>query len=185
MHSFPEGSETEVAKATSVRVWDPVVRIFHWSVVAGCTLNLLVIDASGRFHKLIGYAVAIVLAIRVFWGFVGSRHARFSDFVPGPNAFFGYISQVLRGNAPRHLGHNPAGAVMMLALMALLAVTSITGWMLSLDAFWGAAWLETMHGWVGDTILVLALIHAAAALFESWRHKENLVWSMVTGRKRA
>jgi cytochrome b len=88
------------------------------------------------------------------------------------------------GLEPRTLGHNPAGAVMMLALMAALLGVSVTGWMTTLDAFWGEDWLAKLHEIFANSILALALIHAAAALFESWRHRENLVWSLVTGRKR-
>jgi cytochrome b len=74
---------------------------------------------------------------------------------------------------------------MMLALMVLLLATGVTGWMTTLDAFWGEDWLEELHGGLANAIMVLALIHAAAAIVESLRHRENLVWSMVTGRKRA
>ena len=82
------------------------------------------------------------------------------------------------------LGHSPLGSVMMFTLIALLTATCVTGWMTTLDAFWGDKWLENLHGLIANTIMVLAFVHAAAALFESWRHSENLVWSMVTGRKR-
>lgn len=73
---------------------------------------------------------------------------------------------------------------MMLALMTLLASVSISGWMLTLDRFWGIYWVLSLHETLSNGILVLALIHAGAALFESWRHRENLIWSMITGRKR-
>lgn len=170
---------------TSVRVWDPVVRIFHWTVVAGCVLNLFVLDDGDPPHRIVGYVVAGALAMRLLWGFVGTRHARFSDFVPSPHRLGTYVRALLAGREPRMVGHNPAGAVMMLILMALLAAVSLSGWLMGLDAFWGAEWLEELHEGLANAILVLALLHAGAALFESWRHRENLVWSMVTGRKRA
>ncbi len=182
----PAGTQQRPAAATAtVPVWDPLVRLFHWTVVAGCVLNLFVVEDGGLAHKVIGYAVAAALAIRLVWGFVGTPHARFSDFVPTPSRLAAYLAALARGREPRMLGHNPAGAVMMLALMALLAGVSVTGWMMGLDAFWGADWLEELHETLANGILVLALFHAAAALFESWRHRENLVWSMVTGRKKA
>jgi cytochrome b len=171
--------------AGTVRVWDPVVRLFHWTVVAGCLLDLFVVEDGEFAHRAIGYAVAAALAVRVVWGFVGTRHARFSNFVPSFGALKRYLAALGRGAEPRMLGHNPAGAVMMLLLMALLAGVSVTGWMMGLDAFWGVEWVEDLHEAIANSILVLALVHAAAALFESWRHRENLVWSMVTGRKRA
>jgi cytochrome b len=180
-----ETMEGEVLQnPAQVRVWDPVVRLFHWTVVAGCVLNLAVFTDGKGAHRWIGYAVALALVIRVVWGFVGPRHARFADFVPGPSALLTYLKALARGQAPRFLGHNPAGAVMMLALMALLAGVSLTGWMLTLDAWFGNDALEELHEALANTILAFAGVHVAAALFESWKHGENLVTSMITGRKR-
>lgn len=171
--------------ARTVMVWDPVVRVFHWTVVAGCLMNLLVLEDGKAAHRIVGYVVAGALAIRFVWGFVGTRHARFADFLPGPRRLLAYVGALVGGREPRTLGHNPLGAVMMVALMALLAGVSLTGWLSTTDAFWGAEWLEELHEILGEAIIPLALIHAMAALFESWRHRENLVWAMVTGRKRA
>ena len=170
------------AGENSVMVWDPVVRIFHWTVVAGCLANLFILEDLA--HEVIGYAVAAVLVVRVVWGFVGTPYARFNDFVPGPRRLREYLALLARGREPRQLGHNPAAALMMLVLMALLAAVSVTGWMMDLDAFWGVEWVEELHEGVAEAILWLALIHAGAALYESFRHRENLVWAMVTGRKR-
>jgi cytochrome b len=94
------------------------------------------------------------------------------------------IFGIMDGSEQRSLGHNPLASVMMLLLMALLAASALTGWMTTLDAFWGERWLKQLHGTFANSIMVLAFIHAAAALVESWRHRENLIWSMVTGRKR-
>jgi len=180
----PSAGNVPVSRAT-VRVWDLVVRTFHWTVVAGCVLNLFILDDGRLPHEVVGYAVAAALAVRVVWGFVGTRYARFADFVPTPRRLRSYVSALIKGREPRTLGHNPAAALMMLTLMVLLAGVSITGWMMELDAFWGEEWVEELHGILANSIMMLALLHAAAALFESWRHSENLVWSMVTGRKRA
>jgi cytochrome b len=176
--------ERSEAAAKTVKVWDPVVRLFHWTVVLGCLLNLFVVESGETLHLWIGYAIAGVLVVRIVWGFVGTRYARFSDFLPFPSRLVPYLAALARGKEPRMLGHNPAGAVMMLVLMALLAGVSISGHMMSLDAFWGEDWLEELHGALANGILVLALLHALAGLIESWRHRENLIWSMVTGRKR-
>lgn len=168
-----------------IRVWDPVVRLFHWTVVAGCALNLFVFEDGKAIHRYIGYAVAAVLAYRIVWGFIGTRHARFFDFVPAPAGLVRYVKALLGGKEPRFVGHNPAGAIVMLGLMVLLAAVSVSGWMLTLDANFGNEELQELHEALANAILVVAAFHAAAALFESWRHGENLVWSMVTGRKRA
>jgi len=168
-----------------VTVWDPVVRLFHWTVVTACILNLFVLEPGHALHRALGYAVAAALAIRLVWGFVGTRHARFADFFPTPRRLMPYLGALMQRREPRHLGHNPAGAVMMILLMLLLAGVCSTGWMMGLDAFWGEDWLQEVHGALANAILVLAFVHAAAAIFESLRHRENLVLAMVTGRKRA
>jgi len=173
------------ADEATVMVWDPIVRIFHWTVVAGCVANLFLLEDGGLAHEVIGYTVAAALTVRIVWGFVGSRHARFADFVPRPRQLLPYLTLLAHRREPRQLGHNPAAAVMILILMALLAGVSITGWMATLDAFWGVEWVEELHEGTAEAILWLALIHAAAAIYESLRHGENLVWAMFTGRKRA
>jgi cytochrome b len=124
------------------------------------------------------------LIVRVVWGFVGSRRARFFDFVPSPRELIAYLSALRRGVEPRYIGHNPAGAVMMLTLMALLAAVSITGVMLTSDANFGNERLEVIHESIANAILVFAGLHAVAAIVTGWRHKENLVLAMITGYKR-
>src|SRR6266702_3529413 len=111
----PETIEGEVLQSeTHVRVWGPVVRIFHWSVVFGCLLNLAIFTDGKVAHRLVGYGVALALVVRIVWGFIGTGHARFADFVPRPSALVTYLKALAHGQEPRFLGHNPAGAVMML-----------------------------------------------------------------------
>lgn len=185
----PHSSSADVVRApqgaSTIAVWDPVVRIFHWTIVTACVLNLFVLEEGETAHRFVGYVVAVMLVLRFLWGFVGTRHARFTDFFPTPSRILPYLRDLMRGREPRYVGHNPAGGAMMLLLMLLLASVCLTGWMMGLDAFWGDEWLEEVHGALANSILVLALLHAAAAIIESWRHRENLVLSMVTGRKRA
>lgn len=183
-HAVGGGSHAIPAGPRTVRVWDPVVRLFHWTVVVGCVLNLFVLEEGKIAHQTVGYVIAGALAVRLVWGFLGTHHARFAAFFPTRRRLLPYLAALRRGDAPRRLGHNPAGAVMMLLLMLLLAGTAATGWMSTLDVFWGREWVGGLHATLANGIMVLALLHAAAALFESWRHRENLVWSMVTGRKR-
>jgi cytochrome b len=179
----PAGAGVQAPR--TIRVWDPVVRLFHWSVVLFCFLDLAVFTDGKAVHRWIGYGVALALAIRVVWGFVGTKHARFADFAPSPRAVAAYLKAVMAGAEPRFIGHNPAGALMMLALMGLLAAVAATGWMLRLDAFFGNEELEEMHEALAYAIVPLVALHVAGALFESRRHGENLVWAMVTGKKRA
>jgi len=187
MNARSESSKARIASTRdeqgSIRVWDPVVRLFHWTVVAGCAINLIN-EEGNKFHRAVGYVVAAAVAVRVFWGFVGAGHARFTDFVPTPAALVGYLRRLFSRTEPRYIGHNPAGSVMILALLGSLIAVSITGWMMGLDRFFGNEALEELHETFAMTIVVLAGIHVAAAIFESIRHRENLIKAMFTGRKR-
>ncbi|MBD9450458.1 MULTISPECIES: cytochrome b/b6 domain-containing protein [unclassified Rhizobium] len=183
--SMTEGSRPSTTATCTLQVWDPVVRAFHWTVVVACMLNLFILEEGKYWHRVTGYVVAAAIVVRTVWGFVGTEHSRFSDFVPTPSKVMAHIVDIRNRNEKRYIGHNPLASVMMLCLMALLAATALTGWMTTLDAFWGEKWLEELHGAIANSIMVLAFIHAGAAVFESWRHRENLVWSMVTGRKKA
>jgi cytochrome b len=167
-----------------IQVWDPFVRIFHWTLVLSCFLDLFLLEGGEKPHNYIGYAAAALVGMRVVWGVIGSRHARFVDFVPTPSRLLDYLWALSRGREPRHLGHNPAGGVMILGLLAVVLALGITGWMTTLDHFWGAEWLEELHEAFADALLVMVLLHAGAAVLESFRHRENLIWSMVTGKKR-
>ena len=181
MNARPDCASTPASG--TVRVWDPVVRLFHWTVVIGCMINLLR-DDGDIVHRGVGYVVAGAVAVRLVWGFVGKGHARFAAFVPRPAALRAYLTQLVHGREARYLGHNPAGASMMMALMGLLVAVSVTGWMMGLDRFWGNEVLQEVHEWCANAILVLATLHVLAAIFESVRHRENLIVSMVSGRKR-
>ena len=182
-------SITSVAAAHSrprlIAVWDPVVRFFHWLVVAGFAANMFLAEEGKLVHRWIGYAILALIGVRLLWGFVGTSYARFSNFIPTPSQLWGYAKSLLAGREPRYVGHNPAAAVMMITLLLLLVFCGITGWMQGLDAFWGNELVQELHKISAYLILALAGVHALAAIVESLRHHENLVWSMITGRKRA
>lgn len=179
-------SESGVAETAHrrIRVWDPLVRIFHWTVALGTVANLTVLRNVEDPHIYLGYAMVGALTVRLVWGFVGKGHARFSAFVPGPKTLAQYGSALIARREPRYVGHNPAGAVMMLVLMILVAGMGVTGWMMGSDQFWGEPWVEELHETLANIIIGAAVLHVLAALVESVRHKENMPWSMVTGYKR-
>lgn len=169
----------------SVRVWDPLVRIFHWSLVAAFAVAWLTGgDEMKNVHEIAGYAIAGLIAFRLLWGFVGPRHARFSDFVYRPATVIGYLADAIRLRARRYIGHNPAGGAMVLALLVMLATTAGTGILMTTDAFWGSEWLEEVHESAASLTLALVGLHVAGVLFASLEHGENLVRAMFTGRKR-
>lgn len=168
----------------TVPVWDRFVRIFHWSLVGLIAIAWLSEDGPRWLHENAGYTVAGLLAARILWGFVGSPHARFSDFVRSPAAVLGYLRDLLQGRDARFLGHNPAGGAMILALIETVAATAATGWLLTKDRFSGSGMIEEAHETCATLILLLASAHVAGVVLESLRHRENLVSAMITGHKR-
>jgi len=169
----------------TVKVWDPFVRIFHWSLAGLFVLAYATGDEVEQVHIAAGYAIAALLALRIAWGFVGPRHARFGNFVKSPRAVLTYLRDVALLRAPRYLGHNPAGGAMIVALLAMLAGTCVTGWMMTTDAYWGAEWVEDVHEALANVTLALVVLHVIGVLVASFEHRENLVTAMITGRKRA
>lgn len=167
-----------------VKVWDPLVRILHWSLAVAVLGNFLN-EEGAIWHRWEGYAALGIVCTRIIWGFIGSHHARFSDWFPSPKRVIPYLQAMRRGEHPRFLGHNPAGAVMMLFLLIMVLAMGGTGYMMGTDAFFGEEWLEELHEILAYTLLSGVGLHIAAALLESWRHKENLPAAMVHGYKRA
>ena len=117
------------ASNREIKVWDPLVRLGHWTLVIAFTIAWLTGDEESALHIWSGYIVAGVVAFRLCWGLVGTRYARFSDFVRGPRAVIGYLRGLASGTAPRYLGHNPAGGAMTVLLLLALAVTTVSGMM--------------------------------------------------------
>ena len=173
-----------IGRPAMVKVWDPFVRLFHWSLVAGVAVAFATGDEAEQVHIWAGYAIAALVACRVVWGFVGPSRARFADFVKPPAETLRYLGQTLRGKAPRVLGHNPAGGVMVLALLGLVALIATTGYMLTTDAYWGSEGLKAFHEASAYALLALVFAHVAGVVWTSLAHGENLVAAMITGRKR-
>jgi cytochrome b len=167
-----------------VRVWDPFVRVFHWGMVALFAATYLSPDAKW-LHEPLGYAVLVLAAARILWGLVGSRHARFADFVRGPRAVLAYLRQLRHGEAPRYLGHNPAGGAMVALLLAMLVLVAGSGWMTETDRWFGVPWVDHLHHISAHLLLILIGVHVAGVVVSSVLHRENLVLAMWTGRKPA
>ncbi|NEX22561.1 cytochrome B [Thiorhodococcus mannitoliphagus] len=175
---------TPAAGSHQVRVWDILVRTFHWTLVGAIAIAFLTEDELLGLHVWVGYLALGLVAIRVLWGVIGTRHARFTDFVRGPHQVMAYLKDVLVRRAPRYLGHNPAGGAMILALLVAIVATGLTG--ISLDsagAFGGEA-LEEVHEFFAYLTLTLVITHVGGVLLSSLLHRENLIKSMITGYKR-
>lgn len=163
-----------------VKVWDPLVRVLHWSLAGGFALAYATGEEILSLHEVAGYAVIAIVGVRALWGLLGPRHARFDDFVPGPARLVGYLRELLAGRPRRYLGHNPAGGAMIVALLAGVLATSATG-VLTLS---GGEAFEELHEAAANATLVLVLLHVAGVVLSSRLHQENLVRAMITGWKR-
>ncbi|HSY89384.1 MAG TPA: cytochrome b/b6 domain-containing protein [Verrucomicrobiae bacterium] len=170
------------ADSGQVKVWDPVVRVFHWSLAAAVMLALIS-DEDRGLHEAVGYLALALILIRLLWGFIGPRPARFSSFVQPPGAILAYLGDVARFRARRYLGHNPAGGAMILLLMATVATAAVSGWLSQTDRFFAVAWVEDLHRASANLLIVLIVFHLIGVLLSSLMHGENLVRAMVTGRK--
>jgi cytochrome b len=166
-----------------ILVWDAPVRVFHWLMVlcfAGAWLTAE--SESWRLvHVTLGYTMAGLVAFRLLWGLWGTRYAKFSSFVRGPRAIARYLGNLLRGRHEPHTGHNPAGAIAIMALLGLTLLVTATGWLTYEDL--AGHWLEEGHEAVASLMLAIVGAHVAAVLFTSLRFRENLVGAMITGRK--
>ncbi|MBI2768524.1 MAG: cytochrome b/b6 domain-containing protein [Burkholderiales bacterium] len=167
-----------------LRVWDPLVRVLHWGLVAAIATAWFAGEESLRTHEWAGWAALAIVGVRVAWGFAGSHHARFAQFIHGPRGVGVYARDVLAHSEARYLGHNPLGGWMVLVLLLTVALTSLTGWLYTSDMLWGLAWMERLHTALAWALLALAALHVGGVVFTGLRHGENLVAAMLTGRKR-
>lgn len=170
-------------KKNKWRVWDLPVRLLHWTLVPTIAAAWVTSSRLGPAHEILGYIASGLMGARVLWGFVGSRYARFTQFVRTPDTTRRYLRSVLAAHAPRYIGHNPLGGWMVLALLGCVAALGFTGWLYTTDMFWGYGWLANLHAGLGWTLLVLIALHVSGVVLTSWQHRENLVRAMVTGDK--
>jgi cytochrome b len=168
---------------TSILVWDAPVRVFHWLLVLSFAGAYLTAESERwrLVHVTLGYTLAGLLAFRLLWGVAGTRHARFTNFVRGPAAVMQYLRTMLSG-APAHFtGHNPAGAVAIVLMLAAGVVIAVTGWATYNEV--GGEWLSKLHEGAANFMLAVVGVHIAGVVLASRLHRENLARSMVTGRK--
>ena len=193
-------------ETAEVRVWDPFVRVFHWLLAATVLIDWFT-DEPRWMHIWLGYLAAVLVVLRVAWGFIGPEPARFASFVRGPTEVLGYLGGLVRFSSRRYLGHSPAGGAMVVALLFMVAATVATGFV-NLAQDEGAGPLagviakverpprvpgqrrppllsKQVHETVANITLLLVVLHLGGVALASVAHKENLVAAMFTGRKRA
>jgi cytochrome b len=198
-------------EAPQILVWDRFVRFGHWLIAGGFLVAYLTEDDLLTVHVWAGYLVGAVVCLRIVWGFIGPKHARFGDFLYSPRQALRYLSDVVHRRAKRYVGHSPAGAVMVYALLVAILATTVSGLVVyAYDKHEGPLagvvasryvgmtgeerdqasesveefWEET-HEVLANLTLVLVVLHIGGVVLSSLAHRENLVRAMVTGRKRA
>ena len=181
--------------SSTVKAWDPLVRVFHWSLVFFFLLAFITGDDWQELHVLAGYAVSLLIGFRLLWGLVGTRNARFLTFVKSPAVMLAYIKSILKFKVPHYLGHNPLGAAMVVVLLLSITLVSLSGMVLiagegngplagTMLASWSGDWMEEVHEFFANFTLLMVVIHVSGVIFSSLLEGENLVRAMLTGRKK-
>lgn len=172
-----------MTEKSKILVWDAPVRVFHWLMVLSFTGAYLTAESEQwrLLHVTLGYTLGGLVVFRVIWGLMGTRYARFADFLRGPAALMRYLHSLTSPKPEHHTGHNPAGAV-AIVLMLLTSVAMVaTGWANYNDV--GGEWVGELHEGAANLMLLLVFVHVAGVLLASWLHRENLVKAMVSGHK--
>ena len=179
--------------STPVRVWDLPTRLFHWALAICVVLGIVFVKIGGnaiQWHAYCGYTALALILFRVIWGFVGSWHARFANFIPSPSKLIAF----LRGQVDGGLGHNPLGALSVIALLIIVLIQALTGLFTDDDIFFQGpfaryvsnstvALLTRIHRFNQYLIFALVGLHIAAISYYYFVKRENLVGPMVTGDK--
>ena len=180
----------------TVKAWDPLVRVFHWSLVFFFLLAFATEDDWMNMHVWAGYAVAMLVGFRLLWGLIGTRTARFPTFVKSPRTAMRHVGAMLSGRAPHYLGHNPAAAMMVVALLGSISLVAFSGMILiaaegqgplagTFFAAIGGEAMEEVHEFFANFTLLLVFAHVAGVVISSLLEGENLIKAMITGRKKA
>ena len=171
------------SEKTKILVWDAPVRVFHWLMVFSFAGAYLTAESERwrLIHVTLGYTMGGLVAFRIVWGLIGTRYARFSSFVRGFATVKRYIVSLLDGKPEHHVGHNPAGAVAIVLLLLSSLVIVATGWAAYNEV--GGNLVEKLHDVSANFMMLIVIIHVAGVVVSSWLHHENLIRSMVTGKK--
>jgi cytochrome b len=185
-------------KQQRIRVWDPLVRTFHWLLAVCFLIAYVVEDDMLNLHVLAGSIVFGLIIFRLIWGIMGTEHSRFADFIYSFKQVLQHLRDLVRMRPAQHTGHTPVGGVMIFLLLFGLLILTLSGVMLY--AMEGASLpfaglmtgvdldttilIEHIHGWVADLLVLLVLFHVAGVFFESFLQKQNLVRAMITGYKK-
>jgi len=166
-----------------IPVWDIFVRVTHWAIAALAIGELTIFDEDWAIHRWAGYVILALVVLRLVWGLIGSRHARFSAFPPSLQAAREHMAGLRCGVHSPYLSHNPLGALMAYNLWASMIVAGMTGIAITNGSFWGISLVEGLHALAANWILVSVILHVGGIIFETRRSNVNLVRAMINGSK--
>lgn len=184
--------------ARFVPVWDLPTRIFHWSLLVLVLINLVAEPRGSvlayRVHVTAGYLIAALIVFRLLWGMIGSKRARFADFVAGWATVRAYARRLVQLDPPHSVGHNPLGGWMIVVLLGTLSALILTGLVATARRVAGplaylvptsmGRLLAEVHEFLGNALIALIAIHIAGVILDMMLGAGNLVRAMFTGRKR-
>ena len=175
---------SNIPKTKQVRVWDILVRITHWTVAAGIFANLLFTEDGSELHEIVGYTVVGLVVIRLLWGLLGTRYARFSNFFPTPTRLKRHLADLsARRVDEEHLGHNPLAALMMFTLWAVIIGLGLTGYLMETKILGSKDLMEGIHEFLANSLYLLVPLHIVSAIVVSYWERQNLIKAMITGNK--
>ena len=168
-----------------VKVWDLLVRAFHWVLVGSLFTNMFLNNPEKSFHHYVGYLILFILLIRISVGLFSNSYAGFKKFPLRLHSIFEHLQEILSFKRVKnsHIGHSPLGSLMVINIYAFLCLTILSGYLMTTELFWGVEWPEEMHKICVTWLQVSIVSHVSAVLFESFRLKTNLPKSMITGYK--
>jgi len=179
-----DGTPADRTAPRTIAVWDLPLRLWHWALAASVLAAWFTPTVYDRAHRILGYAVLALLAFRLVWGFSGSRYSRFRMVGVRLRAAPGYLWNLRRGITGRYIGLNPAGTLMLVALLLAIAISAITGALSVTVTFFGVWWIEDTHAVASDAVMVLVVLHVVGVVLMGLLQRENLIRAMFTGRKR-
>ncbi len=166
----------------NVQVWDPLVRLIHWSIALGILINSFS-QGDAELHQCVGYAATLLVCIRLIWGLVGPGPARFTAFPPSASRALAHLRALMRGNRSAHLSHNPMGAWMVYNIWASILLIGTTGLLMEATAFQAPGWAEELHEILYNWLVFSIALHLAGVIFDTYRTRVPLIRAMITGRK--
>jgi len=169
--------------AREVAVWDPLVRLIHWSLALTILLDGVLVEDESKTHEWIGYIALGLIGLRLVWALIGPRHARFSAFPPSPARAMRHVQAMLAGERTLHLSHNPLGAWMVYNIWLSVIALVVTGYMMTTITFFGIDWVEETHEVIFGWLILSVALHVSGVAFDSWRSGVNLLRAMINGRK--